>query len=602
VAIRSTVDSMRLRVGLITLLAALGSAALAAPAFATSFNVTTTIDNVNDANCIPTSCTLRQAINAATSTTPPGDSISVPAGTYTVNSGFGQLVTHAAQVTITGAGPAATILSGNGVSRVLQIPASATVSLKNLAITHGAAATTGGGINITGVSSVTLDNVQLSSNDALASGTTSGAAGAIGEGGFGGSLTIRDSDISGNRAFGGSGTFGGEGGAMFVSGTADISNTTINGNTAKAGTASGGKASAGAIEDLGTLTLSNSSITNNTAEGATNGGGDGGAIVEVGSTLTIDASTFSGNLAGAGSSSGGGNAGVIEADGGTINLTNSTISGNTAGGSASGAGVAGALEANGGAFILTNTTLAGNTAAGTGSFGGNLRANGGTYKFTNSIIAGGVAEAGSNCSSTSNVFTSTGRNLESADTCFLGPGDLKNTDPLLGPLADNGGPTQTRALPANSPAVDQAIGCPPPATDQRGMPRPAGGGCDLGAFEFEPSPANPPSNAFSFGKLKLNKKKGTAVLPVIVPGAGTLTLTGKGLVKQRPARPAPTTAALAKAVGGAGTVKLLVKTKGKAKRKLNRNGRLKVTLKVTFAPTGGVAASRTKTIKLIKRR
>jgi hypothetical protein len=114
-----------------------------------------------------------------------------------------------------------------------------------------------------------------------------------------------------------------------------------------------------------------------------------------------------------------------------------------------------------------------------------------------------------------------------------------------------------------------------------------------------PSPA--PSNAFSFGKLKLNKKKGTAILLVKVPGAGTLTLTGSGVVKERPARRALAARAPVRTVGGAGTVKLLVKAKGKAKRKLNQKGNAKVKVKVTFIPTGGVAASHTKTIRLIKR-
>jgi hypothetical protein len=108
-----------------------------------------------------------------------------------------------------------------------------------------------------------------------------------------------------------------------------------------------------------------------------------------------------------------------------------------------------------------------------------------------------------------------------------------------------------------------------------------------------------PSNSFTEGRPKLNKKKGTGTLPVNVPGPGTLTLSGQGLVPQRTAR---TTAAAAKTVGAAGTVKLLVKAKGKTKKKLNKSGKAKVRVTVTFTPTGGAAASKTKSITLIKRR
>lgn len=103
----------------------------------------------------------------------------------------------------------------------------------------------------------------------------------------------------------------------------------------------------------------------------------------------------------------------------------------------------------------------------------------------------------------------------------------------------------------------------------------------------------------SFGKLNKNRKKGTATLPVTVPGAGTLSLRGKGVVKQRPL--GAFTAIAGRAVGGAGTVKLLVKTRGKSKRKLNRTGKARVKIKVIFTPTGGTTNT-TKTKKLTLRK
>ncbi len=92
----------------------------------------------------------------------------------------------------------------------------------------------------------------------------------------------------------------------------------------------------------------------------------------------------------------------------------------------------------------------------------------------------------------------------------------------------------------------------------------------------------------------------TATQSVIVASSGTLTLTGKGIVSQRPlaGRSSPR---LAKTVSGPGTVKLKIKAKGKAKRKLNRTGKVKVKAKFTFIPSGGTPKSLTKKIKLIKR-
>jgi len=92
--------------------------------------------------------------------------------------------------------------------------------------------------------------------------------------------------------------------------------------------------------------------------------------------------------------------------------------------------------------------------------------------------------------------TSNGYNLSSDGTCnFYGPGDMNNTNPLLGPLQNNGGPTQTIALPSGSPAIDAGnpAGCTDGsghllATDQRGQPRPDKedtGGCDIGAYESQ---------------------------------------------------------------------------------------------------------------------
>jgi hypothetical protein len=82
------------------------------------------------------------------------------------------------------------------------------------------------------------------------------------------------------------------------------------------------------------------------------------------------------------------------------------------------------------------------------------------------------------------AITSGGHNLSSDSTCgFTAGGDLQNTNPLLGPLATNGGPTPTYALLPGSPAFDTGPNTGCPATDQRGITRPQGIRCDIGAFE-----------------------------------------------------------------------------------------------------------------------
>ena len=91
-----------------------------------------------------------------------------------------------------------------------------------------------------------------------------------------------------------------------------------------------------------------------------------------------------------------------------------------------------------------------------------------------------------------------------------------------------------------------------------------------------------PSNADTLGKVKLNRSKGTATLAVHVPAPGTLTLTGNGVKAQRQGR----AATASKTVAAAGTVKLLIKAKGSAKRKLNRTGHAKVKVRVTYTPNG----------------
>jgi hypothetical protein len=105
-------------------------------------------------------------------------------------------------------------------------------------------------------------------------------------------------------------------------------------------------------------------------------------------------------------------------------------------------------------------------------------------------------------------------------------------------------------------------------------------------------------SGLKYGKVKLNKSKGTAILPVTVPGSGNLSIGGKGVVHKRPGL--FHIARLAKAVDVAGTYKLLVKAKGKNKNKLLSTGKVKVKAVVTFKPTSGDAVHDTRRITLKK--
>lgn len=106
------------------------------------------------------------------------------------------------------------------------------------------------------------------------------------------------------------------------------------------------------------------------------------------------------------------------------------------------------------------------------------------------------------------------------------------------------------------------------------------------------------ANKFSFGRLKLNKENGTASLTVDIPGPGNLALGGNGIVKKRLAGDGGAVAS--KAVGAAGKVTLLIKAKGRKRAKLNDTGKVTVKAKVIFTPTGGVAKTQTRTVKLKK--
>jgi hypothetical protein len=187
--------------------------------------------------------------------------------------------------------------------------------------------------------------------------------------------------------------------------------------------------------------------------------------------VTLTNSTISGN----GLAFGGGYGGGIY-NTGALTVTNSTISGNTA-------RFGGGIYNLSGTLTLTNTTISGNTASDRGA--SISISNGATVTVTNSLFEG-------DCDTSGGTLISDGHNIESpGDTCGFDQGtDQVNVGAgalSLGPLADNGGPTETHALLPGSVAIDAIpeLMCEA-SEDQRGEPRPGGTMCDLGAFERQP--------------------------------------------------------------------------------------------------------------------
>lgn len=233
------------------------------------------------------------------------------------------------------------------------------------------------------------------------------------------------------------------------------------------------------------LSLNRVNVSGNTAPGVPMFGSFGGGISfrgPVGRTLTIENSTISGNRSGGGAAAVTRGAGV-DVFGGSATIRTSTIAGNV--GDGQGKSVLGAgLAASGGSIALDRVTVAGNRAedVGAGQAAGNLWQDAGlTITAARSIVADGTGPGGENCLV---PITSQGANVEDRNQCGLGAADRRNASVGLGPLANNGGPTNTRAITRTSAALDFAGDCR--FGDQRGLP-PAFAACDSGAFELQPT-------------------------------------------------------------------------------------------------------------------
>lgn len=278
----------------------------------------------------------------------------------------------------------------------------------------------------------------------------------------GGSLTLRDVTVRDGCADGSYG-FGGSI-AVAGGGTLSMINSTIEGHRARY--------SGGGIYNNGMVVVEGSTLSGNSA----GSGGGGGVFLDSSGTVMVTNSTFSGNRA---DFLGGG---IFVNSGGNLTVTNSTLSGNSAFPVPFiGSGGGGILN-SGGMIKLSFVTVAENYAV----YGGGIATTNGILNIQNSIVA---KNTNSNCY-IGGTFTSSGVNFADDGTCS---GFFPLTPGTLGPLASNGGATQTHALFSGSEAINAASGCQDlggntVSTDQREVVRPQGSACDAGAYERDDTP------------------------------------------------------------------------------------------------------------------
>jgi len=302
-------------------------------------------------------------------------------------------------------------------------------------------------------------------------------------------ITVLGCSFLGNVAVGGMrGTKGGDGngGGIFNNSLGTVVDSSFLGNTALGGTdgtsfygvRTSGSGNGGAIYNGGTLTLLSSTVASNTAAGGTgtpySGTYPGTGGQAFGGGIYNSGVSFITNLTCYGNVSAGGNGGAS-----TLVFVSPGVAGS---------GFGGGIYNDGGSILLTHGTVAANSAiAGVGSPSG-IGLGGGVFSTNNSVILRSsivaYSTSGTNCVGT---VTDGGSNISSdSSRSFASSGSLTNTDPVLGPLSDYGGPTLTMPLLAGSPAIDSAAGTSCPPTDQRGRTRPFGAQCDIGAFESSP--------------------------------------------------------------------------------------------------------------------
>ena len=409
---------------------------------AETYTVTETADS-HWPNPDPTILSLRMALSKANQH--PGlDLVVIPKGTYTLtipgsgddNNLSGDLDIRDS-VIIQGAGPDKTIIDGNALDRVFDLPydgynpSEITVFMSNLTIQNGKLTQVMGGL-VEGGGGINNQHKLYLSNVVVRNNTVEGAGG----GGIENKqdltlykVVLRENIVTGE-------TSNCVGGGIVNIGSLVVTDTTVSGNRADRG---GGLFNAGLV----TATIKRSLFTDNQARA-------GSALLAYG-TLELVNSTIHGNNF---TLAGGGECALAVVETATVSFCTITDNLTTETGRSSGLCVSSTAQ-----LTLHGTILAGNKRFGTP-----------TKK---------------NCTFFTPPISAT-YNLEDTDTCnFSIDTNLSNTDPRVGPLQDNGGPTQTRALSADGPAIDYVKINTGVTMDQRSFTRPVGPWADVGAYEYE---------------------------------------------------------------------------------------------------------------------
>jgi predicted outer membrane repeat protein len=334
-----------------------------------------------------------------------------------------------------------------------------TVTITNSAFTGNSAGSTGGAVN--GVSTLTLNvtNSSFGSNTATSNGGAIHTAGAA-------SVVLNSASVTNNK----SSTNGGGLSSGGAGSTWTITLSQISGNQGSAGAGF-------RIASSPTITVDRSTISGNVGTGV----GAGLYLVSTGN-LTVTNSTIAGNVT---SSNGGG---ISASAAATVVITNSTIANNEAKGTSGGGGITIGTAS----LTVNNSTIAGNLASNASGLGGGIRRTGATGSVTlnSTIVADNTANGagGDDIHATNATAIAGGNNLVedvSAGNFTLDGTNITGVDPLLSALAANGGPTETIALKAGSPALDQGSNVLGLTEDQRGagFPRVLNAIPDVGAYE-----------------------------------------------------------------------------------------------------------------------
>jgi len=488
-----------------------------------------TVTNTNDSG--PGS--FRQALADAND----GDTIDF-AVTGTIGLTSGELLVDE-NIAISGPGPDNLTTDGKSKTRVFHISPSTIVTISGLTIAHGNPPypnDDGGGI-WNDHATLALNDCTISNNAGVGGGVSNDhgtlvmtnctiATNVSGDRGGGilneqATLTVNNCVVETNMAYAGAGIYndgadamltvvnssvssnfnngGGEGGGIYNdSGMVTITNSTVSENVAAllGDPSAGGIFNGGTIEitdstlsgnfagdvgggilNSGTLTVTNSTISGNHAGTNLPGGGFGGGIYNYGTVTIADSSIIQNDASGKEPSGWGAGIGSE----GFLDISNSTISGNRADQEAGGI-------YNFGPLHISNSTISDNSA--NENAGGIYNGATGMVDLENTILNQG--DSGANIFNNGGAVTSNGYNLSSDDGSgyLTGPGDQINTDPLIGPLQNNGGLTLTHALLPGSPAINAGDPnfTPPPSYDQRDSPfaRVYNGRIDIGSFEAQP--------------------------------------------------------------------------------------------------------------------